>query len=371
MQIPRNMIDYMCVKYGKAFLRGGTKHINKLIEAAIADGSRCATVTGNWDVESHIRIPSDFTLILDGCNLKMADATFDNMFVNEHHGTEIGKTVEGTDRNIKLIGKNGAILYGGTFNGLTERTAEKNGMPPLYKNNLILLTNVDGFETAGLALYNFRWWAMNHIYCRNGHIHDITLRADDTCIDESGNVCHGLGRFRIHQILVQQGDGIHLRMGCQDIVIENVEGLACDYSVALTGLPGKMEEEFAVEGLSGDICNITVRHVHTAALDSCVRLLAQGGAKLHDILVEDVRDISDKVSRILTRGLLTVRVNDDTLYSTCQNQEGDCYNITIRNICSRAGHAVYLGGNPIENFVLENVEAIHGGGYIESHWEQA
>lgn len=232
-------------------------------------------------------------------------------------------------------------------------------------------TNMDGFETAGLTLYNFRWWAMNCIFCRNGHIHDIQLKADDTCIDENGNVCHGLARFRLQQTLVQQGDGIHLRMDCQDILVENVEGLACDYSVARINLPGKMEQKFAVDGLSDDICNITLRHIHTAALEACVRLLAQGGAKLHDILVEDVCDSSDKLSRILSRCLLTVRVNDDVLYAPFQNQEGDCYNITIRNVRSRAGHAVYLGGTPFDSLVLENIETFHGGGYIENHWEQA
>ncbi len=371
MQFTRDIIDNVSVKYGKAFLRGGTKHINALIEAAIADGLRCATVTGNWDMESHIRIPSDFTLILDGCNLKMADATFDNMFVNEHHGTEIGKTQEGTDRNIKLLGKNGATLYGGTFNGLSERTSGKNGMPHVSKNTLIFFTNVDGFETAGLALHNFRWWAMNHIFCRNGHIHDIDLKADDTCIDANGNVYHGLAPTRFLDILIKQADGIDVRVGCQNLIIENIRGLAEDDSVALTCVPGKMENQYAVEGLSSDICNITVRHIHTCATDACVRLLAQGGTKLHDILVEDVCDISDKHPGMAGRCTQVIRVNDSAfIYNSHHNEMGDCYNITIRNIRSRAINSVYLGGNPIDNFVLENVEVFDGGGDIDNYWDE-
>ncbi len=356
MEISRDKVDYITVKYGKAFLRGGTKYISELIEKAVADGSRQATVTGNWDIESHINIPSDFTLVLDGCNLKMADATFDNMFVNEHHGTEIGKTAQGTDRNIKLIGKNGVILYGGTYNGLSERTAEKDGMPPIYKNSLILFTNVDGFETAGLALHNFRWWAVNHIFCRNGHIHDIILKADDICIDERGNVCHGLATFRPDDILVKQANGICLCMGSRDITIENVSGFACDDTVLLINRPGKMETEFAVEGLPGDLCNITLRKIHTCALNACVKLQAQASAKLHDVLIDDVLDISDKVSRQISRGLRAVHID-----STDQSH---CCNITVQNIRSRGKHAVYLEGNEVENIVFKDIAPFDGGGYI-------
>ena len=356
MEIPRDKVDYITVKYGKAFLRGGTKHISEQIETAIADGSRCATITGNWDIESHIRIPSDFTLILDGCNLKMADATFDNMFVNEHHGTEIGKTTEGTDRNIKLIGKNGTILYGGTFNALTERTAEKDGMPPLYKNSLILFTNVNGFETAGLALHNFRWWAANHIFCRNGHIHDIQLKADDICIDAKGNVCHGLATFRPNDILVKQANGICLCMGCRDIQVENISGFACDDTVLLINRPGKMEAEFAVDDLSEDLCNITLRKIHTCALNACVKLQTQENTKLYDVLVDDVLDISDKVSRQISRGLRAVHIDS--------RDESRCYNITVQNIRSRGKHAVYLEGNEVENITFEAIAPFDGGGYI-------
>jgi len=366
----KNRTDFMCVKYGKAFRRGGTKHIASLIEKGIEDGSRTAVITGNWDIESHIRIPSDFTLIFDGCYLKMADATFDNMFVNEHHGTDIGRTTEGTDRNIKLIGKNGAIIDGGTYNGLSERTSGKNGMPPVYKNNLILFTNVDGFETAGLAFHNFRWWALNHIYCCNGHIHDIDLKADDTCIDEDGNVYHGLSLDHYFDMLIKQADGINLRKGCHDIMIENIRGFAGDDSVALTCLNGRIEAAFAVEGLDEDLCRITVRNIHTCALDSCVRVLCQGGTLLHDVLIEDVCDVSDKVSGLIGRGLQAIRVGDnDIMYGSRHSEGKECYNITIKNVRSRAVYALYLGGNPIENFVYENIETFDGGGYIDNRWK--
>lgn len=96
------------------FLPHGTEYITRLICDGIENGSRKAVVTGFWDIDRAVRIPSDFTLILDGCHLKMADGSFDNMFVNLNHDTEIGRTLAGTDRNIEIVGKNGAILDGGT-----------------------------------------------------------------------------------------------------------------------------------------------------------------------------------------------------------------------------------------------------------------
>ena len=51
----------------------------------------------------------------------MADHSFSNMFINEHHDTDVGKTANGTDRNIKIFGKNGAIsLVGGMTNVTVE-----------------------------------------------------------------------------------------------------------------------------------------------------------------------------------------------------------------------------------------------------------
>ena len=166
----------------------------------------------------------------------MKDKVYANMFVNEHHGTDFGKTKEGTDRNIKIIGKNGAILDGGIYNGLSEITQNQNGLPPIWKNNIILFTNVDGFEISGISCHNQRWWALNFIYCSNGYLHDIDFKACDIWVDENRNEHHGLERDKYSEILVKNADDIDLRQGCHDITIENIKGFTEDDSVALTAL---------------------------------------------------------------------------------------------------------------------------------------
>lgn len=341
----------------KTFCPNGTQHITDAINTAIAGGKRTAIISGNWEIDTAIRIPSDFTLVLDGCHLKLAEGCFSNIFVNEHHNTPIGKTPDGRDRNITILGKNGAILDGGKYNGLSEKTAEKNGLPPIWKNNLVLFTNVENFEISDIACHNQRWWALNFIYCSNGKLHDIDFKACDICIDENGNEHHGLDHDGLGyaSILVKNADGIDLRQGCHDIAIENITGFTEDDSIALTGLDGRMEREFAVEGFSSDICNVTIKNIATAAFCTNVRLLNQGEIKLHDISIDGVYDTSE-TSPHMVRGLYAVRIGDTHLYGNRHATKEETYNITVRNVRSRAKIAAIGLAGEMENVSIENIE---------------
>ena len=143
----------------KEFTKGGSEYIASLISNAVKSGERTATVTGSYEIDKPVRIPSDFTLILDNCHLRLADGSFTNIFVNEHLGTEIGKTVAGRDKNIKIIGRGEAILDGGKYNGLSEKTHMTDGYPEIWNNNMILFANVEGFEVRHIYAKEQRWWA--------------------------------------------------------------------------------------------------------------------------------------------------------------------------------------------------------------------
>ena len=339
----------------KTFCPNGTQHITDAINTAIASGERTATISGNWEIDTAIRIPSDFTLVLDGCHLKLADGCFSNVFVNEHHDTPIGKTPNGTDRNITIEGKNGAIIDGGKYNGLSEKIRPKTGWPPIWKNNLILFTNVENFEISGISFHNQRWWALNFIYCSYGKLHDIDFKACDIYIDKNGNEGHGLVHSSKYEVLVKNADGIDLREGCHDIIIENITGFTEDDSIALTGLRGRMEREFAVEGFSSDICNITIKNIKTAAFCANVRLLSQGEVKLHDISVDGVYDASEN-SPHMDRGLYAVRIGDARLYGERHATNEETYNIKVKNVSSRALIAAVGLAGGMGNVSIENIE---------------
>ena len=342
----------------KDFAKNGSAYISSKIEEAVKNESRTATVSGNWEISEAIRLPSNFTLILENAHLRMADGVYSNMFVNENHGSEIGKTTAGTDRNITLIGRGEAILDGGKYNGLSEKNQNKDGLPPIWKNNLVLFTNVDGFRVSDISCRNQGWWALNFIYCANGYLGNIDFCAIDIGIDENGNEYHGLIRGKYDEVLVKNADGIDLRQGCHDILIENITGFCEDDSVALTAVNGKMEQIFAVSGLSSDLCNVEIRNIRTSAYCSNVRLLNQGGIKLHDITVDGVYDMGPE-SIHLDRGAYAIHIGDTRLYGSRQSTEDETYNITVKNVCG-GGLAVLALAGAIKNFVCYGIEAVNG-----------
>lgn len=340
------------------FIKGGSAYISSKIEEAVKDQSRTATISGNLEIDEAIRLPSNFTLILEDAHLRMADGVYSNMFVNEHHGTDIGKTADGTDRNISVIGRGTAILDGGKYNGLSERNQLQDGLPPIWKNNLLLFTNVDGFKVSGISCRNQRWWALNFVYCRNGHLGNIDFCACDIATDENGNEYHGLKREKYKEVLVKNADGIDLRQGCHDILIENITGFTEDDSVALTALNGGIEQAFAVTGLPSDLCNVEIRNVRTAAFCTNVRLLNQGDVKLHDITIDGVYDTSES-SPYMDKGLYAVRIGDTHLYGTRHATEDETYNITVKNVCGRGDYVLSLAG-AMKNLVYYGIEAKDG-----------
>lgn len=351
------------------FEPNGYDYITALIREAVENGSRKARVTGKHVIGETIRIPSDFTLILDGCHLILADGCYCNMFANAQYDTELGRTVAGTDRNITLLGCNGAILDGGTYNGLSERNSRKNGMPPIWKNNTLLFANVDGFKIQNIAFHNQRWWALNFIYCRNGYIGDLAFQSNDIAIDENGREYRKFVRAKKEEVLVKNADGVDLRQGCHDIVIENLSGFTEDDSVALTGLCGRLEADFAVEELPSDICNVQIKNVATSAFCSNIRILNQTNregriVKIHDVYIDGVYDTSEN-SPYMERGGYGVRVGDkNDVWGGRHATEEETYNITIKNVRSRAFCALHLAGG-IGNLVVENITAFDGAEYIE------
>lgn len=346
----------------KIFSKNGTEHIQALLNEGIRNGSRTATVTGAWEISSAIQIPSDFTIILENCHLRMADGSFDNMFRNEECGDVIARKSKGENKNITIKGVGEAILDGGNYNGLSERNAGKDGRPPMYVNNLLLFVNVDGFDIRNISCRNQRWWALCFIYCSNGALTDIDFCSNDTAIDENGNQYHYLLHAKGHkEILVQNADGIDLRHGCHDIKIQNITGFTEDDTIALTGLIGKTKSiPFETPGKPLDICNVEIRNVRSAAHCSNVRLLSQGGVPQHDIYIDGVYDMSAE-SEHMDVGGHGVRIGDGhVLYGWRHATADEVYNITVKNVRSRArGAAVHLGGR-MKDLVLENIEAFDG-----------
>ena len=350
------------------FQKGGYDYITAEIQRAIESGSRTAKITGHWEINKAVRLPSNITLILENCHLRMAKDCYSNMFLNEHYGTEIGRTLEGTDTNITIKGRGYAIIDGGGYNGLTERTANKNGLPSMWNQNPLIFHNVDGFSVRDLTVRNQRWWALTFICSRNGYVGNIDFCSEDTAFDSEGKEYHQLDYDKYEDVLVKNSDGVDIRFGCHDILIENLTGFIEDDTVALTSgtssKPGCGEtDKFCVEGHTIDTYNITIRNIRTASFCSMVRLLCQGGHKLHDITVDGVYDQSD-VCPHLVKGFNAVKVGDLHMYGHRHATPDEVYNITIKNVYAAGRYAVKLIGG-MTNVVLQNIECKEGTQMLE------
>ena len=334
----------------------GGAYINALICKAVEEESYTCTVSGAWEIEQTVKIPSGFTLILDNCHLRMKDGTMCNMFVNEHLGCTSPLM---KDYDICIEGRGRVILDGGEPNGLNERTMRANpnafpGVSHVAVNSLILFAHVDGIRIHGIHLRNQRYWAMTFAYCCHSVLKDLDFRSNDTMINENGDRVHGLIQGKYEEVLVKNSDGIDLRCGCHDFIIENITGFTEDDSVALTGLWGYVESTYYAEGVCKDICNVIIRNVNTASYCANVRLLNADGIKLHDILVDGVFDAS-RDSRFMDDGLVHVRIGDTHNYGTTSAQPGDIYNITVRNVHSTGAQKPMQVDCVIDAFYADNI----------------
>ncbi len=328
------------------------EYIQNEINRAVSAGESSCTVRGDFTVDRTIVLPSDFTLYLEDCTLTMADGVFCRMFENA------GVSSHSTDRNISLIGLGHTTLDGGNYNGLCEHNSEKDGMPHISDNNILLFAGVRGFAAENLRIINQRWWAMNFLYCSEGRIRDICFLSDCRRFDGDGNLVCGLLRGNYSDVYIKNSDGIDLRCGCHDILIENITGFTEDDSVAVTGLAGRLEAMYRIEGEKDDIRNITIRDIRTAAYCANIRLLCQSGIKMYNILIDGMTDTSAD-SPCLDRGENGVRIGDNHLYGSRQPEEDEFFNITVRNVYSRAVNALNLAGK-VGNLTFDNINGFDG-----------
>ena len=286
---------------------------------------RRLVVTGAHMIHETVWLPSGITVELVGAHLTQAPGTFCNVFRADN--------VE----DVAIIGKPGAdgkpsTLDGGEYNGLHEKNAGREGRPPIWVNNLILFTNVRRFRVEGLHMANQRWWASNFIGCSEGTIRHLSFLADHTSVTEDGSILDILRCGKYHEVRVKNADGVDLRAGCHNIVIEDITGFTEDDTVALTCLPGRLEAAFLPPGAEYEISNITVRGVHASSYCSVVRLLAQGGCRLRRILVEDVVDTSDGKTYFDGCAMIGVNLGDTHAYSKLPASPDDMADITIRHV---------------------------------------
>ena len=306
-----------------------------------------------WEIEQTILLPDNMTIVLDNAHLSMADGVMCQMFCNKLAWEDIGKNVVGEQCGINILGKGNAIIDGGHFTELNEFTSNKNGMPSVWNNLLIYFHNVKDFKISGIHVRNQRWWAIAFMFCERGEISNINFEISDCGRDTE---------------LWHHQDGIDLRVGCNNIIIENIMGEVGDDVIAMTALTREngQESRYLVEGKNTDIHDISIRNVYGCTnMCAIIRILSHYHNRIYNINIENVHDISRPGKE--SRSQMVVRIGDEVRYygddMTQRATPGDVSNISIKGIYSRALVAIQTS-LCIRNFHVSDVYVHTDGQYV-------
>ena len=292
-----------------------------------------------WETDVAIILPSDIEIVLDNCYIRQADGSMDNVFRN-FDDEKVRSTLAEEQRNITIRGEGNAVIDGGKHNGLTQKNSLKDGMPHVEKNNLIRFHNLRGFKLLNFTLLNQRWWAVNLNYVEEGLISGLRI--------ECSNAQHNQ-------------DGIDLRAGCNNIILENLVGHAGDDFIALTGFFGTTEtDKYHVEGKCCDIHDIVIRNiVATSAECTMIAIRNHDGLKIYNVTIDGVHDtvsseqLANKEPSFVFNFDLnsykspkspyaTIRIGQSGFVHTKENELGDTYAIHVTNIHTRTNSAILL-----------------------------
>ena len=347
------------------------ERINQAIEAAVAAGCRVVIPRTNlidgqrrttWLIDSAILLRNETTLELDNCHIKLSDRCRDNFIRSANcglgitdiqpmqniHIRGIGHVVlEGADRP-RATGDSGKTLGAKTFG--TDAGVEGESQQGDWRNIGILLAFVEHFSIGNITVQDSHCWAISLERCAHG-----TLRN----IDFASSGYKTIGDTR--QTILNQ-DGIDLRMGCHDILIDNITGYTGDDLVALTAIPradipaGSVASTMVSAGEDrgqglDDIRHIIVRNVkgYCRGRHHIVRLLNTSGVKMHDILVDGLIDTSPDNLQCKA----AVKIGDHS-YGGGVAPLGDTSRIIVTNVTSKSLHTILIGGS-LNDSILTNL----------------
>lgn len=314
-----------------------------------------------WNIDRTVFLPSDIEIVLDNAHLRLADGAFCNMFSNENITKDISHTPAGEQKNITLRGIGNAILDGGTYNGLSEKNSLQDGRPHISVNTTLLFFNVSGLRVENLAVINQRWWGMTNIFVHDAVFRNIRFEADISRVDSDGVHHPDEIPKTYNEIYVKNADGIDLRIGCHDVLIENITGFTEDDTVALTALGGfERKLGYIVEGQSTDIHDVKIRNIASDSyFCAVVRLLNDEGNKLYNIDIDGVTHVFS--GKHPARPDFVVRIGDMN-YAKKHSTLGDTHHISVKNVYSHGTYAVGLFKGLVDA-ELDNIVVADGGLY--------
>lgn len=314
-----------------------------------------------WVIEDTVYLPNDIEILIDNAHLVLADNVYCNMFANAYVSETRERTLADEQYGITIRGEGNAVLDGGNYNSLSERNSEKDGRPHISKNTTLLFVNCRNVTVENISITNQRWWGITNIFVRDSYFGNLCIRSDYSRFAD-GVLYPGEEPRNYDEIYIKNSDGIDLRVGCNNILIENITGYAEDDMIALTALGGfEKRLGYYVSDKDDDISDVTIKNITADSSCSLIRLLCNHGKKVYNVIIDGVNDTKDE-KRIVTAPY-AIRISDKKgRYQApdgCPMRKGDIKNITVRNVVSKCKYAVALY-NELCDITVENVTAING-----------
>ena len=277
----------------------------------------------NFFFSRHIPVCSNITYRIISCTVELDNKVFDNVFRSEglipNPNAPWEKCIyEYETRNFKILGDGTATAFfkGASVKGLdpADGTTPLEGDQYGWRTIGALFVNCKNYEMGNLSYRQASGWSIsNEFGCDNGHFHDLDLFTN-----------------------CENGDGVNLRSGCSNMIIEDIVADTDDDNVALTTLVFKdtlWQTPYPPQAMGFEykppsechISGVTIRNItgHTEA--SNLRLLANGGAQIFDINASAISDVAGG-----RHGLNGIIIS--TGFGVIRYQPNDIRNVTLSNI---------------------------------------
>ena len=352
-----------------AFQGSDTERINQAIRAAAKAGCRVVVPHRNeagdgprdiWLLDSAILVQDNTILELDNCHIKLSDRCRDNMIRSANCGLGISEiqpmqhiqiygvghvVLEGADRP-RATGDSAKTLGERTYG--TDAGVEGKSQTGDWRNIGILLAEVEHFRVENLHIKDSHCWAISLERCAFGRVRDIDFAS-------SGHkVIDGVRQTTLNQ------DGLDLRQGCHDIIIQGIAGHSGDDLVALTNINhasavAGSEKSTMVSAANcragglDDIRNITLRDIrgHSVGRHHVVRFLNAGGLRLYNVVLDGLIDTSPPGRPCKA----TLKIGDSNPKWGGVTPLGDTSGLLLSNISSASQFTILIAGSLVDSCI--------------------
>ena len=280
------------------------------------------TQCDKWVFEKAVRIPSNMTIVFLHCYIQHQDFMYENLFTNSRAYENEGRCIAHEEHDLTFTGVGDAVLDGAKQNGLKEKTCFLYGLPDKRPNATVLFNNVRDMVLENFQIRDSRWYGTYFIHCD-------TVRISNLDFDNGEDFCNR--------------DGVDIRQGNHNFLIENITGTTGDDTVALNNLGNDGNDGRYVEGKDMDTLNMVMRNIKSdAGRWFTVRLLCQDRHLEQHFTLDTIMDVSRRENQ--KRVDAVVMVGSHEYHYKIPAELGDLAHLTIRDVYSRANYGVALGG---------------------------